>query len=506
MKYALFLVLSPIMFFGSLQAHFIVDCPDNLRSLIEDYLSENDTHDSKEVTSGLRNHLTNKGFTFAQVKVSKAGSKYLVAVKMGKMGKASINGNQSLSEEGLLSYLNWKSGEPFNYGSFQSSAARLNGHRFVNVDTKLAPTRGADGDVVVNAAFSVKDSTPIGFSFGFSNDGSSQSSGWRGKAGFEIWEPFGDTDKLLFSYASDPEDFSQYNSYSLQYLFGSEGFTQVLYAGYSQSEYDNVISSSDINVAGDGYHVGYSASYPLAPESSSDLALTFGATYLDTANRIDFYGTPYGEENLALFLPRVGLRGSFSTFSDRGKAFWSAGITSDWGTSDNDELAAQRVGVQNGFMISELSLTNYEPFDIGAVAGGFQTKIHWQYADEPLPVTLQKSLGGLNTIRGYEEREAFGDRGFSLNFEYRFDAVSSNFLGMDGRFQKLLFYDYGYLKSEGTIASDFQSLDLSSFGVGLLGNINANTDLSFQVGVPLSGTPTTEESQPRAHFGLNLRF
>ena len=106
MKHALFLVLFPIMFFGSLQAHFIVDCPDNLRSLIEDYLSENDTHDSMEVTSGLRNHLTNKGFTFAQVKVSKAGSKYLVAVKMGKMGKASINGNQSLSEEGLL--LLWK--------------------------------------------------------------------------------------------------------------------------------------------------------------------------------------------------------------------------------------------------------------------------------------------------------------------------------------------------------------------------------------------------------------
>ena len=104
-------------------------------------------------------------------------------------------------------------------------------------------------------------------------------------------------------------------------MFGSEGFTQVLYAGYSQSEYDNVISSSEINVAGDGYHVGYSASYPLAPESTSDLALTFGATYLDTANRIDFYGTPYGEENLALFLPRVGLRGSFSTFSDRGKHF-----------------------------------------------------------------------------------------------------------------------------------------------------------------------------------------
>jgi len=77
---------------------------------------------------------------------------------------------------------------------------------------------------------------------------------------------------------------------------------------------------------------------------------------------------------------------------------------------------------------------------------------------------------------------------------------------MDGRFQKLLFYDYGHLSSQGSIASDFKSLDLSSFGVGLLGNLSANTDLSLQLGVPLSGTPTTEESQPRAHFGLNLRF
>ena len=87
MKYALFVVLFPIMFLGSLQAHFIVDCPDNLRGLIEDYLSENDTHDSKEVTNGLRNYLTDKGFTFAQVKVSKVGSKYLVTVKMGKWAR-----------------------------------------------------------------------------------------------------------------------------------------------------------------------------------------------------------------------------------------------------------------------------------------------------------------------------------------------------------------------------------------------------------------------------------
>ena len=40
MKYALFVVLFPIMFLGSLQAHFVVDCPDDLRGMINDYLAE----------------------------------------------------------------------------------------------------------------------------------------------------------------------------------------------------------------------------------------------------------------------------------------------------------------------------------------------------------------------------------------------------------------------------------------------------------------------------------
>ena len=506
MKYAFFVVSLQMLILGSLQASYEIDCPDNLRKIVKSYLTAQPELSQEAIKTGLRQHLTNRGFTFAQVNASKVGSKMLVTVKQGVMGKATFQGNKHLSDSGLLSYLNWESGKAFNYSSFQSSAARLNANRFVNVDSKLAPIRGKDGDVTVNAGFSVEDSLPIGLSVGFANDGTSQSSGWRSQVGLEIWEPFSETDKLILTYSTDPDDFSLYNSYALQYRFGSTGFSQVLYAGYSQSEYDSVISTSDINVAGDGVHAGYSASYAMGSFRIDDLAMTFGATFLDTANRIDFYGTPYGEESLTLFLPRLGFRGSFPGLGNRGRAYWSLGVTSDWGTSDNDELSAQRVGVQNGFFITEFSWTDYHPLSFGDISGGVQTKLHWQYANDPLPVTLQKALGGINSIRGYEEREAFGDNGISLNLEYRFNAIDANILGLDGRLQKLIFYDYGYLESKGSIASDFNSLDLSSVGVGILGNFNPNADMTLQVGVPLSGTPSTKESEPRAHFSINLRF
>jgi len=502
MKYALFLVFFLFSFLYFAQAAYRIDCPDSLRVLIQSHVSANKRVSDQELTQSLRNHLVSKGYAFAQVEISFG----VIKVKLGHMGKTSISGNQHLSDKGILTYLNWETGQPFNYANFKSNAARLNANRFVEVDTKLAPVRGENGDILVNADFTVEDSSPIGFSLGFSNDGTSQSSGWRGKVGIQLWEPFGSADRLSLNFATDPGNFSQYNSYSLQYQLGSKKFKQVLYAGYSRSEYDNVISSSDINVAGDGYHVGYSAVYQLGDPGFKDFSLVFGATFLDTGNRIDFYGTPYGEESLALFLPRVGLRGSFGTFTEKGRAYWSIGLTSDFSTADNQDLSAQRVGVKNGFLVSDLSLTSYEPLDLGGVSGGLQTKLHWQYSDDPLPITLQKSLGGMSTIRGYEEREAFGDRGFSLNLEYRFDSVSSDFLGLDGRLQKLFFYDYGYLDSENSIASDFDSIDLSSVGVGLLGNFHASTDFSLHIGVPLSDTPSTQESDPRAHFGLNFRF
>ena len=186
MKLALIVVFLQMLLIGSLQASYEIDCPDNLRNVVQSFMKLNSGLSDGAMKIGLRNHLTSKGFTFAQVNVSKEGSKTFITVKQGVMGKATFEGNVHLSNTGLLSYLNWESGEGFNYSGFQSSAARLNANRFVNVDSKLSLIRGDNGDVVVNADFTVEDSVPIGLSIGFANDGTSQSSGWRSHVGLEI--------------------------------------------------------------------------------------------------------------------------------------------------------------------------------------------------------------------------------------------------------------------------------------------------------------------------------
>ena len=134
-------------------------------------------------------------------------------------------------------------------------------------------------------------------------------------------------------------------------------------------------------------------------------------------------------------------------------------------------------------------------------------KFNGQATSDILPPALQKGLGGQSGIRGYEENEGLGDRAFLLNLEYRFDALESSFLGLDGNFQSLAFYDYGYSKFISLPGASSDSSNLQSFGAGLVGSIGSHADFSLQVGVPTDDGPDgTKKLQPRTHFGLNIRF
>ena len=158
-------------------------------------------------------------------------------------------------------------------------------------------------------------------------------------------------------------------------------------------------------------------------------------------------------------------------------------------------------------MVTNLSFSTYEPLDIGNIGGGVSLKLSGQATADSLPPALQKGLGGQSRIRGYEENEGLGDRGLSLNLEYRFDAVSGSLFGLDGNFQNLAFYDYGYSKFVSLPGASSDSSELQSFGVGIVGNVQTNADFSLQVGVPLDDGPDgTTRLAPRTHFGLNIRF
>ena len=202
--------------FSFLQGTPIV-CSDDLRDTLESYLSDYSDLSPSDAAKQLESYLRQNGYPFAQAKVGNLYGRKVVSIKEGKIGEARVAGNKHLSTKGILKNLGWNSGDSFNYGKFQRQAAQLNRNRFILVDTKLSPKRADDGEVIVDADFKVKDSVPISGNLDISNNGTPQSSGWRSKLGLEMWEPFSSSDRISFSYLTDPKEASELQSYSLAY-------------------------------------------------------------------------------------------------------------------------------------------------------------------------------------------------------------------------------------------------------------------------------------------------
>jgi hemolysin activation/secretion protein len=456
-------------------------------------------------------HLRKNGYPFASARATSdpAHPGHLtVAVKPGKIGVGNVDGNDWLSSEGVLKSILWTEGEVFNYGKFHAAASALNRKRFVSIDSKLRPRRSENGEIIVDADFKVDDSAPVTFTANVANDGTRQSSGWRAGIGVEWWEPFTQADRLALSWLADPEDPSHMSSYSLQY-FGESGenVDWILFGGYSESETENLDvglgAGSGMDIQGDGTHLGALGTYGFHDSISRSLALSFGITYLNLSNATTFGGTSFSDETLSLVLPRLGLQGVMKPGSGLpGRTFWSVGLLTDAGLSDDDDLRKQRSGVSSGFLSGQFGLTTFQPLSFVDERMGLYLNLAAQLSNDPLPVSIQKTIGGIRTVRGYHEREAFGDHGFHLNAELRLPSRKTGEIFLQGTLQPLFFYDYGYVSSE----QSMPSVGMQSFGTGMIGAFKHGLNLGLHVGVPVETTTQTDKRSARTHFELDFRF
>lgn len=129
------------------------------------------------------------------------------------------------------------------------------------------------------------------------------------------------------------------------------------------------------------------------------------------------------------------------------------------------------------------------------------TEITGQYTNETLPSTEVLSIGGVDTVRGYETSEASGDTGVVVRNELHLDITpqeSDIFNAVD----LFAFLDAGHVKD---IAKNTHA-DFSSVGLGLNASIGKNISFNSSLGVALRDGITTEIGDVGLHFNLNTRF
>jgi hemolysin activation/secretion protein len=454
-------------------------------------------------------HLRKNGYPFATARATSDPSspgRLTVAVNPGKIGVGNVDGNAWLSSEGILKSILWTEGEIFHYGKFHSAAAALNRNRFVNVDSKLRPRRTESGEIIVDADFKVEDHVPLVFTSGIANDGVEQSSGWRVSAGFEWWQPFALNDKFAFDWLTDGE---YLNSFSGQYSGSSgENWSWITFAGYSESEYDDLIAPVHFDLIGEGIHAGFLLSRNLSLFSNGSSAFNFGLTYLDLENRVSTTGWNI-DKSLRFVVPRIGFQGMLGG-SDAlsGRSFWSISLLSDAGSANDADLLAQRAGTSSGFFAGQMAYTALQPLSFIKEDLSLFINASGQIASKPLPASLQKYMGGVNSVRGYQERESSGDHGVYVNAELRLRSSPDKKASKSFSIQPFFFYDFGFVKDhdDAPLSASDDSTTMHSIGSGVRANVVKHFNAGLHFGLPLKDTPDSKAQDPRVHFNLDFRF
>ena len=126
-----------------------------------------------------------------------------------------------------------------------------------------------------------------------------------------------------------------------------------------------------------------------------------------------------------------------------------------------------------------------------------------QYSASPLVGSEQFTVGGFDTVRGYQEAQAAGDYGFAGTLELRSPALLKSG-GMDGRV--LAFSDIGRALVKGSLPDQKSHFHLLSLGGGVRLKFLDHLSGSADLGLPLTSVGTTRAHHPRFSFRVMGEF
>jgi hemolysin activation/secretion protein len=126
-------------------------------------------------------------------------------------------------------------------------------------------------------------------------------------------------------------------------------------------------------------------------------------------------------------------------------------------------------------------------------------RIAGQYSSEPLIAAEQFGLGGIRAVRGFNEREGAGDRGWRASLELYGPRFAEG--------QRLL----GFLDAGRSIRLNAQPGEqtgegVASFGIGWRAQFSSDLQIAVDAARVTDGTPAHPRGARSLHFAAALRF
>jgi hemolysin activation/secretion protein len=274
----------------------------------------------------------------------------------------------------------------------------------------------------------------------------------------------------------------------------SAGDSVSLAASYSDVDSGRV--ADVFNVSGKGFIWGARYTRNVARTAESRHAVDFGYDERRYRDTVDFAGTNLGVD-VTEKPASLAYRYSRSTIS----AAIAAGVLLQRnipGGRHNDDptYASSRAGADARWRSAQLDLAwQWQHASGWSPAARFAA----QYTDEPLVSAEQFGLGGIRAVRGFNEREGAGDRGWRANLELHGPRFFES--------QRLLgFVDAGHSTRLNPQPGEPAGEGVSSYGVGWRAQFENGPGIAADVAKVVDDTPRSRKHNWMFHLAASWRF
>ncbi len=355
----------------------------------------------------------------------------------------------------------------------------------------------------INASVQVQDSKPWRTFLTLDNSGNAQTGNFRLGIGYQYANVANRDQVLTLQYLTSPGHISSVSAYGAGYHIPlyTLGDSLDLFAGYASINAGTVAQL--FSVSGKGSIFGLRYNQHLSDSAGYKQQLIYGIDYRAYRNDIRFSGTPIGA-NVTVHPLSLTYSGRYrATQSECSFAFTALQNIAGGAHGNSADFALARTDASAGYRLSRLTADCRHAF---AAAWQIRFKSSGQYTSQPLVPGEQFGLGGLHSVRGFDERQFAGDKGMQGSLElYSPDfsrAVSLNNASLRG----LIFYDAGVVSLVDAQVGDIAHTNISSAGFGLRVGVAKRLSLELDYAHILRAGNSSLSDHNRVQGSLTLVF
>lgn len=356
----------------------------------------------------------------------------------------------------------------------------------------------------VEATAQVSDDTPTKVFVSLDNTGSGETGYQRLGVGFQYANLWDKDHVITLQYTTSPDHLNDVSIYGLGYhlpLYGYKSSVDI-YGGYSDVNSGTV--QGLFNVSGKGTVGGVRFNYYLDKNGDFEQKIALSQDYRAYVSNVDYSGTPLGSD-VTVHPISLSYSGQLRLENSGLLGFFVGASRNIPGGNDGGQAAftLARTGATAGYTIYRLGANVNYPF-----ANGWEVQalVDGQYTRDALVPGEQYGLGGLNSVRGFKEREVSNDYGYRATAELYSPSFASALKLDNSRLRAVAFYDMGYVKRNKALPGEIAATGIASIGAGLRYSLGKHFNARFDYAYVVDGAPTRADGEERAHFSLVYVF